>query len=227
MPIDTRHPARDPPGHPEGHLDRRDRRPGAGLRAGQPGRPPAGSRLRLPAVLPAQSPAVPARRGHRRGLPGAGGSRARRGPPHGHPALSHLQGRCPGRRGHRRHALLARRSGGLPAGVLVHLRVGAARGRHPPLARGAREERGHVAHVHRVPARGGLPRPHGRVDAAHPGRPARQGGDGERALPGRPRRADPRRRSRRPSASPTSPGRTGAIRSTSIPATCPCSGRAG
>ena len=41
-----------------------------------------------------------------------------------------------------------------------------------------------------------LPRPDGRLDAADPGRASRQGGDGQRPLPRRPRRPGARRRSR-------------------------------
>ena len=65
---------------------------------------PRDARLRLPALLPAQPAAVPAHRGDRRGLAGAGGRGAGRRSAHGHPALPHLQGRRAGRRGHRRHA---------------------------------------------------------------------------------------------------------------------------
>ena len=87
------------------------------------------------------------------GLARAGRRRAGRRPAHGHSAVPHLQGRRARRRGDRRHAVLARRSRRLPARLLVHVRVGAARGRHPAAAPRAGQERRDVADVDRVPAR--------------------------------------------------------------------------
>src|SRR2546426_12042255 len=68
----------------------------------------------------------------------------------------------------------------LPAGLLVHVRVGAAGGGHRSLAREARQERRDVAGVDGVAAPGGLSPPDGGLDAADFLHPALPGGDPRR-----------------------------------------------
>ena len=169
----------------------------------------------------------PLHRGDGRGLAGAGGRGAGRRSPHRHPALPDLQGRRAGRRGDRRHAVLARRSRRLPARLLVHVRVGAAA--RPASGSGTSS----TARTWRCGARrssAGRPAsstgPWSCRCGPIPAAPARQGGDGERALPRRPRRAGARRRSGRHRHRGHRASPTGAMRSTSSRATCRCSGRA-
>ncbi len=121
---------------------------------------------------------------------------------------------------------VARRSGRLPARLLLHVRACAAGGGRAGAAHRTGPQRADVSHQHRLPAGGRLPRADGRVDAADDAGP---GGRRPRAS-ARASRGRTARRStsaiRRRSASAISPGRTSATRWTCGRARRRCSGRA-
>ena len=154
--------ARDPRRHPPWT----DRRPRAGLRAGQSCHFAAGAGSRLPALLPAQSKALPADRNVR----ARRSARARTGRgsrhPHRSAALPGLEKRRAGRRAAGHPRILARRPGELRDRLLVFVRGSADGGRHRAAPHHARLQRADVPHLDRHARGGPVPRTDGRVDAA-------------------------------------------------------------
>src|SRR5437867_3797119 len=97
----------DPAGHPERQADGHHGGAGSEPRPGEPRGAAEGRGLRLPPLLPAQPAAVPAPRGHRRGLGRARRRRPGRRSPNRYPALPDLHPRQAGRRGDGPHPDLA------------------------------------------------------------------------------------------------------------------------
>ena len=114
--------ARGPAGDPKRRMDRSDVGHRAGLRAGQSRHPAGGAGHRLPAVLPAQSEALPGARGRLAGRPSSAVTGEDLDIRTDVRALPRVPQRRAGRRAGRHQEALARRSGHLCAGLLVLIR---------------------------------------------------------------------------------------------------------
>ena len=119
---------------------------GAGARAGQPGDSAQGPGLRLPAVLPAQSQAVPVAGGAGAGADRAQVDRARSGHTHRPAGIPGVRKRRVHRAGGVAGGLLAGRPGVLPAGLQLFFRDRHGRGWNSPAAPGQAVQRFHVHH---------------------------------------------------------------------------------
>ena len=131
--------------------------------------------------------------------PGRGEQPAVRGRPADGPSgLPDLRARRAGRRGRRRDRALARRHGGVPHRVQLHVRGRVARGRSARTPPRAGPQRPDVPHLRRLSPGRLAVGPDGRVDAPDGRLAGGHGGPGDVALPRRPRGAGPHRLAGRP-----------------------------
>ena len=196
-------PPKSAPRSARGELRRADRRARARLHAGQPGRAAGGGRVRLPALLRRQPAPVPGARGAATRASPSRADRARRRPAHRPARATASTATARWSTSRPTCANLARRPGGVPDRLLVHVRAGAAgrRAARPPHRAG--RERADVPDRRRLPPGRPLRRAARGLDAADD---AAAGGPRDRRSPRRyprPRRAGARRRPGARSASPT------------------------